>query len=155
MPVRGCGGLRRQPVVRGAFVEHVRVPLAAPLCPVKVLGIDETLRGRTIWAQDPDTKRWLLANGRWHSGFAGTGDAGADPGRAHRQERAAQPPCVGPDQPERPIIRNRFDNFYRHAATSLAGHCSVTLEVSSHRSPTSRLERRFILGAAPNPWTLF
>jgi len=30
--------------------------------------------------------------------------------------------------PERPIIRNRFDNFYRHAATSLAGHCSVTLK---------------------------
>ena len=36
------------PIVHNAFVEHVRVPLAAPLPPVKVLGIDETRRGKLI-----------------------------------------------------------------------------------------------------------
>jgi len=63
-------------IVHAAFVEHVRVPLAAPLPPVKVLGINETSRGKPIWVQDPDTKRWVLACDRWHTGFvdaAGTG----------------------------------------------------------------------------------
>ena len=63
-------------IVHDAFVEHVRVPLAAPLPPVKVLGIDETRRGKPVWAQDPDTQRWVLVADRWHTGFvdaAGTG----------------------------------------------------------------------------------
>ena len=63
-------------IVHNAFVEHVRAPLAAPLPPVKVLGIDETRRGRPVFAQDPDTKRWVLVADRWHTGFvdaAGTG----------------------------------------------------------------------------------
>ena len=63
-------------IVHNAFVEHVRAPLAAPLPPVKVLGIDETRRGKPIWVRDPDTKRWVLAADRWHTGFvdsAGTG----------------------------------------------------------------------------------
>jgi transposase len=63
-------------IVHAAFVARVQAPLAAPLSPVKVLGIDETRRGKTIWAQDPDTKRWVLAADRWHTGFvdaAGTG----------------------------------------------------------------------------------
>jgi len=64
------------PIVHAAFAEHVRLPLAAPLPPVKVLGIDETRRGKPVWAQDPDTKRWVLVCDRWHTGFvdaAGTG----------------------------------------------------------------------------------
>jgi transposase len=64
------------PIVHAAFVEHVRVPLAAALPLVKVLGIDETRRGKPIWARDPDTNRWVLACDRWHTGFvdaAGTG----------------------------------------------------------------------------------
>ena len=63
-------------IVHNAFVEHVRIPLAAPLPPVKVLGIDETRRGRPVFAQDPDTGRWVLVCDRWHTGFvdaAGTG----------------------------------------------------------------------------------
>jgi transposase len=63
-------------IVHNAFVEHVRVPLAAPLPSVKVLGIDETRRGRPVFAQDPDTGRWVLVRDRWHTGFvdaAGTG----------------------------------------------------------------------------------
>ena len=64
------------PIVHTAFVEHVRVPLAAPLPPVKVLGIDETRRGKPVWARDADTNRWVLACDRWHTGFVdadGTG----------------------------------------------------------------------------------
>lgn len=41
-----------------------------------VLCIDETRRGKPIWAQDPDTKRWVLAADRRQTGFvdaAGTG----------------------------------------------------------------------------------
>ena len=56
-------------IVHNAFVEHVRAPLAAPLPPVKVLGIDETRRGRPVFAQDPDTGRWVLVRDRWHTGF--------------------------------------------------------------------------------------
>jgi len=64
------------PVVHAAFADHVRVPLAAPLPPVKVLGIDETRRGKPIWAQDPDTKRWLLTCDRWHTGFVDAASTG-------------------------------------------------------------------------------
>jgi len=60
------------PIVHAAFVEHVRVPLAAPLPPVKVLGIDETRRGKPVWARDPDTNRWVLACDRWHTGLCAT-----------------------------------------------------------------------------------
>src|SRR5665647_3626064 len=63
-------------IVHAAFVEHVKAPLAAPLPPVKVLGIDETRRGKPIWAQNPDTGRWVLVRDRWHTGFVdadGTG----------------------------------------------------------------------------------
>jgi transposase len=48
------------PIVHDAFVEHVRVPLAAPLPQVLVLGMDETRRGKPVWAQDLHTKRWVL-----------------------------------------------------------------------------------------------
>ncbi len=53
-----------------AFAAHAPAPLAAPLPPVSVLGIDETRRGKPIWSQDPDTKRWVLVRDRWHTGFA-------------------------------------------------------------------------------------
>jgi len=62
--------------VHDAFIAHVTEPLAAPVPPVGVLGIDETRRGKPIWTQDPDTQRWVLACDRWHTGFvdaAGTG----------------------------------------------------------------------------------
>ena len=63
-------------IVHNAFVEHVKAPLAAPLPQVLVLGIDETRRGKPVFAQDPDTGRWVLVCDRWHTGFvdsAGTG----------------------------------------------------------------------------------
>lgn len=36
---------------------------------MKVLGIDETRRGRTKWEQDPDSGKWHLTRDRWHTGF--------------------------------------------------------------------------------------
>ena len=62
--------------VHNAFIAHVGAFLAAPLPVVKVLGIDETRRGKPVWTQDPDTGRWVVAHDRWHTGFvdaAGTG----------------------------------------------------------------------------------
>jgi len=37
--------------VHDAFIAHVAEPLAAPAPPVRVLGIDETRRGKPIWAR--------------------------------------------------------------------------------------------------------
>ena len=58
------------PVAHAAFVAHVDAELAAPLPPVEVLGIDETRRGKPVWAQDPDTCRWHLVADRWLTGIA-------------------------------------------------------------------------------------
>jgi transposase len=63
-------------IVHAAFVARVKAPLSAPLPQVRVLGIDETRRGKPIWVKDLDTGRWVLAADRWHTGFvdaAGTG----------------------------------------------------------------------------------
>jgi len=62
--------------VHDAFIAHVAVPLAAPLPVVRVLGIDETRRGKPVWSPDPDTGRWVLAHDRWHTGFVDSAGAG-------------------------------------------------------------------------------
>ena len=55
--------------VHNAFIAHVRAFLTEPLPAVKVLGIDETRRGKPVWIREPDTGRWVLAHDRWHTGF--------------------------------------------------------------------------------------
>jgi transposase len=45
------------PTAGGAFTAHAD-RLLAPPGPVRVLGIDETRRGRPKWTQDPDPGRW-------------------------------------------------------------------------------------------------
>ncbi len=57
------------PIAHAAFTAHVDPPLALPLPPVCVLGIDETRRGKPKWAQDPLTHRWTLTHDRWHTGI--------------------------------------------------------------------------------------
>ncbi len=52
-----------------AFVAHVSPALNAALLPVRVLGIDETRRGKPTWVRDPESGRWLLECDRWHTGF--------------------------------------------------------------------------------------
>lgn len=62
--------------VHSAFVAHVKAPLAQALPSVAVLGIDQTRRGRPVWARDPDTGRWVLACDRWHTGFVDAASTG-------------------------------------------------------------------------------
>ena len=64
------------PVAHAAFVAHVQGVLAQPLPPIRVLGVDETRRGKPKWVQDPVTSRWTVAADRWRTGIvdaAGTG----------------------------------------------------------------------------------
>ena len=55
--------------VIAAFTAAAQEVTGAPLPGVKVLGIDETRRGRTKWEQDPETGKWRLVRDRWHTGF--------------------------------------------------------------------------------------
>jgi len=65
------------PVVHAALSAHISGPLGEPLPPVAVLGIDETRRGKPVWAQDPDTGRWRVVHDRWHTGIVdAAGDCG-------------------------------------------------------------------------------
>ena len=73
--------------VHNAFIAHVRAFLTAPLAVVKVLGIDETRRGKPAWTREPDTGRWVLAHDRWHTGFVDS--AGAGGLLAHVEGRSA------------------------------------------------------------------
>jgi transposase len=63
--------------VQDAFCDRVDPVLAWPMRPVRVLGIDETRRGRPRFALDPDTGRRVLIADRWHTGFVDiSGDQG-------------------------------------------------------------------------------
>ena len=55
------------PVAHAAFIAHVTPILEQDLPQVAVLGIDETRRGKPIWAQDPVTGRWRIMHDRWHT----------------------------------------------------------------------------------------
>jgi transposase len=57
------------PTVHEAFVEQADAVLDRPLRPVRVLGIDETRRGRPRFAVDADTGAYVLLADRWHTGF--------------------------------------------------------------------------------------
>jgi transposase len=63
------------PTAHAAFVEVADAVLGPP-APVRVLGIDETRRGRPRWERHLDTGTWVLVD-RWHSGFVDlAGDQG-------------------------------------------------------------------------------
>lgn len=55
------------PTAHAAFVEVADRDLDPP-APTRILGIDETRRGKPRWEQDLDTGKWVLVD-RWHSGF--------------------------------------------------------------------------------------
>ncbi|MCA1675427.1 MAG: ISL3 family transposase [Actinobacteria bacterium] len=57
------------PTTHQEFTDHAEQVLSAPLRPVRVLGIDETRRGRPRFTQDPDTGAWVVLADRWHTGF--------------------------------------------------------------------------------------
>jgi transposase len=70
------------PTVMGAFRTSAREVVDAPLPGVKVLGIDETRRGKTKWEQDPDSGKWRLTRDRWHTGFVDAAGNGGLLGQA-------------------------------------------------------------------------
>ena len=51
-------GLMSWPIAHAAFIKHADAQLAEPE-PVRVLGIDETRRGRPRWSQDSDSGKWV------------------------------------------------------------------------------------------------
>lgn len=55
------------PSAHRAFVAHAEALLTEP-APVRVLGIDETRRGKPRWAQCTDTGRWMRVD-PWDTGF--------------------------------------------------------------------------------------
>lgn len=57
------------PIANMALLAHITAPLSGPLPAVAVLGIDETRRGKPVWEQDPQTRRWRIAHDRWHTGI--------------------------------------------------------------------------------------
>lgn len=57
------------PTVHEAFTEQADTVLDQPLAPVRVLGIDETRRGRPRFTIDPDTGEYVQLADRWHTGF--------------------------------------------------------------------------------------
>lgn len=52
-----------------AFAVHVDTELAAPLPSGRVLGIDQTRRGKPVWTRDEASGRWRLIHDRWHTGI--------------------------------------------------------------------------------------
>jgi transposase len=57
------------PTVHEAFCGQADTVLDQPLHPVRVLGIDETRRGRSRFTLDADTGAYELVADRWHTGF--------------------------------------------------------------------------------------
>jgi transposase len=57
------------PSVHEAFTEQADTVLQRPLWPVRVLGIDETRRGRPRFTTDPATGEYVQLADRWHTGF--------------------------------------------------------------------------------------
>jgi hypothetical protein len=106
-----CGRLMSWPIGHAAFVAHADAQLPEPP-PVRVLGIDETRRGRPVWRQQADgtwraTERFEtnfvdLAGG--HGLLGQTAGRTTDEGRHRRahdegRHRLAHRPRYGVDEP--------------------------------------------------------
>lgn len=62
------------PTTHRAFLAAADAVLTEP-APTRVLGIDETRRGKPRWEQDSDTGKWVLTD-RWHTGFVDLAGSG-------------------------------------------------------------------------------
>ncbi|WP_169309853.1 hypothetical protein [Gordonia bronchialis] len=72
------------PTAHAAFIEHASKVLSTPK-PVRVLGIDETRRGKPRWTRDVDGRRWVRVD-PWDTGFVDlSGDQGLEPPRVRRR----------------------------------------------------------------------
>ena len=70
------------PTAHRAFVDHADAALPEP-APTRVLGIDETRRGKPRWAYDQDERRWVRVD-PWDTGFVDLD--GESPGLLGQQE---------------------------------------------------------------------
>jgi transposase len=57
------------PVVQRALIEYAAETLDEHPAPTEAIGIDETRRGKPVWAKNPDTGKWELIADAWHIGF--------------------------------------------------------------------------------------
>jgi len=57
------------PTAHAAFIDQAEPVLAAPLAPVRRLGIDEHRRGRPRWRIDEHSGEYVLLADRWHTCF--------------------------------------------------------------------------------------
>ncbi|SDY78307.1 zinc-finger of transposase IS204/IS1001/IS1096/IS1165 [Modestobacter sp. DSM 44400] len=77
------------PTVHDMFIAHAEALLAGP-GPVRVLGIDETRRGRPVWTQDSVTGRWTVSerfettSSTWPASRDCSADRRTQQGRRHR-----------------------------------------------------------------------
>lgn len=61
------------PTVMKAVIAHAAAVLPEQPEPVRVLGVDETRRGRPRFRVNPDTGQWEMIVDRWHVGFVDIG----------------------------------------------------------------------------------
>jgi transposase len=80
------------PTVMAAARVHADQVLPATPAPVRVLGIDETRRGRRRWARNPATGVWEVAVDAWHVGFV---DISGDQGLLGQAEGRTRQAVVG------------------------------------------------------------
>lgn len=57
------------PIVHQALIEYAERALDDTPAATEAIGIDETRRGKPVWAQNPETGKWELVADAWHIGF--------------------------------------------------------------------------------------
>lgn len=92
------------PTAHRAFVAHAEALLGEPE-PVRVLGIDETRRGKPRWTQCPDTSRWVRVD-PWDTGFV---DLDGDQGLLGRREGRTSAAVMDWLSERSPAFRNAIE----------------------------------------------
>ncbi|WP_338674649.1 ISL3 family transposase [Streptomyces sp. SCSIO 30461] len=57
------------PIVQRCFEDYAATVLPETPPATEAVGIDETRRGKPVWAQNPATQKWELVADAWHIGF--------------------------------------------------------------------------------------
>ena len=119
---RGCtpaGAARWQrvpwPTAHAAFIDQAEPVLAAPLAPVRRLGIDEHRRGRPRWRIDEDSGEYVLLADRWHTCFfdlSGDQIAAAWIGKEKLRDALNLRARVTGSTPCQRDVRGRIASFY-------------------------------------------
>lgn len=125
------------PTVMGAFRTSMGEVVDAPLPEAKVLSSDEIRRGKMKWEQDPESGRWHLTRGRWHTGFVDVMGHGGLLGQV--EGRTSPTSCLAvhhaADLAHAPLLRRRrhVGNLPRSAPACVGGiSAGRTLVVARH-----------------------